>query len=268
MLQYHIYPGGLRRIVTFSFDDGSENDARLIDLFDKYNLKATFHLNGNKYLGKSPEELAAVREEYKNHEIACHTFSHGWPTRMPAASLVGEIMKDRKILEEIAGYPVTGMSYPSGSYNSEVAAVMRACGIDYSRTVAATGDFDLPENFLVWHPTCHFKNAMPAVERFMNSLDSQWTKPLLYIWGHSHELLCEEDWRQFEQVLKAVSGDKRIWYATNMDIFNYAAAQKTLKISADETIIYNPSGSEVWVEKDKLRKIKIPAGETVRNIAR
>lgn len=48
MLQYHIYPGGLRRIVTFSFDDGLENDARLIELFDKYNLKATFHLNGNR----------------------------------------------------------------------------------------------------------------------------------------------------------------------------------------------------------------------------
>lgn len=53
MLQYHIYPGGLKRILTFSFDDGAENDARLISLFDKYNLKATFHLNGISYLGKS-----------------------------------------------------------------------------------------------------------------------------------------------------------------------------------------------------------------------
>lgn len=264
MLQYHIYPGGLHRIVTFSFDDGSENDARLVELFDKYNLKATFHLNGNKYDGKSAEELAAVREEYKNHEIACHTFSHGWPTRMPTASLVGEIMKDRKILEEIAGYPVTGMSYPSGSYNSEVVSVMRACGIDYSRTVVSTNDFDLPENFLVWHPTCHFKSAMPAAERFMSSLDSQWTKPMLYIWGHSHELRSEEEWKQFEEVLKVLSGDKRIWYATNTEIFNYVAAQKSLKISADEKTIYNPSGSDVWLEKDKSEIIKISAGETVK----
>ena len=46
MIQFHVYPGGLKRIVTFSFDDGSQNDVRLISLFDKYGLKATFHLNG------------------------------------------------------------------------------------------------------------------------------------------------------------------------------------------------------------------------------
>ena len=52
-----IAAGGLHRIATFSFDDGSENDARLVERFDKYNLKATFHLNGGiyektDYLGK------------------------------------------------------------------------------------------------------------------------------------------------------------------------------------------------------------------------
>ena len=46
MIQFHVYPGGLKRIVTFSFDDGSQNDVRLISLFDKYRLKATFHLIG------------------------------------------------------------------------------------------------------------------------------------------------------------------------------------------------------------------------------
>ena len=33
MLQLHIYPGGVKRILTFSFDDGFENDIRLISLF-------------------------------------------------------------------------------------------------------------------------------------------------------------------------------------------------------------------------------------------
>lgn len=56
MLQFHIYPGGVKRILTFSFDDGFENDIRLISLFDKYNLKSTFHLNGKKLINKSKEE--------------------------------------------------------------------------------------------------------------------------------------------------------------------------------------------------------------------
>ena len=263
MLQYHIYPGGLKRILTFSFDDGAENDARLISLFNKYNLKATFHLNGISYLGKSAEEKEKIKNVYRNHEIACHTLSHGWPSRMPAASLVTETMRDREILEEIAGYPVTGMSYPSGSYNGEVISVMHACGIEYSRTVKSTNDFCLPDNFLEWHPSCHFKSAMPLAERFLRDIDTQWTNPLFYIWGHSHEIHSEEEWEQTERLLALLSENDKIWYATNIDIYNYISAQRMLKISADERVFYNPTATDVWVEKDKKDIIKIPAGQKI-----
>ena len=263
MIQFHVYPGGLKRIVTFSFDDGSQNDVRLISLFDKYRLKATFHLNGKNYIGKTEDELKTVWAFYQNHEIACHTLSHGWPSRMPNASLVTEIMRDWDILEKITGYPVTGMSYPSGSYSRNVISVMDSCGIEYSRTVKATNDFDLPENFLEWNPSCHFKSAMPLAERFLRDIDSQWTKPLFYIWGHSHEIRNEDDWEETEQLLKLLANNNKIWYATNMEIFDYISAQKMLKISADERIFYNPTATDLWVEKDKAKIIKIPAGTRI-----
>ena len=38
MIQYHIYPGGKRRVVTFSYDDGHANDRPLINLFNRYAL--------------------------------------------------------------------------------------------------------------------------------------------------------------------------------------------------------------------------------------
>lgn len=263
MIQYHIYPGGTKRIVTFSFDDGSQNDARLICLLDQYHLKATFHLNGKTYIGKTEKELKAVREIYQNHEIACHTLSHGWPSRMSNASLVREIMDDRRILEKIAGYPVTGMSYPSGSYSMNVMQIMHACDIDYARTVKDTQDFDLPERFLEWNPSCHFKQALPLAQQFLRDVDSPWTKPLLYIWGHSHELTTEQDWQNTEKLLQTLSNHDKIWYATNREIFNYLSAQKMLKISADERIFHNPSAIDVWVEKDKSEIIKIPAGRMI-----
>lgn len=263
MIQFHRFPGGLRRVLTFSFDDGWDCDQRLIDLMDKYGLKGTFHLNGFNYVSKTEEELNAVRERYKNHEIACHTFSHGWPARMPFSSLVTEIMKDREILEKIAGYPVTGMSYPSGSFNNGVTEVMRACGIEYSRTVNGNGDFGLPEDFLKWHPTCHFKGAVSATDWFLKGLDSEWEKPVFYIWGHSHELRDEEDWSKIENLFDRLHGNNKIWYATNMEIYNYVKAQKMLKVSVDEKTFTNPSGIDVWVERDRRDVIKIPAGSTV-----
>ena len=49
MIEFNVFPGGKRRIVTFSYDDGHFNDERLIEMFDRYGVKATFHLNGEKY---------------------------------------------------------------------------------------------------------------------------------------------------------------------------------------------------------------------------
>jgi hypothetical protein len=36
-----------------------------------------------------------------------------------------------------------------------------------------------------------------------------------------------------------------------------------LKISANERIFYNPTATDLWVEKDKSKIIKIPAGTRI-----
>jgi peptidoglycan/xylan/chitin deacetylase (PgdA/CDA1 family) len=264
MIQFHVYPGGKKRVVTFSYDDGHHNDERLVALFNKYGVKATFHLNGGKYLGKTEAELDVYRARYAGHEISCHTVTHGWPARMPLASLTNEIMEDRKILEHLASYPVVGLSYPSGSYSDEAIVALRACGIVYSRTVDSHKRFLLPNDFLKWHPTCHHKDALPLCDRFINDLDSEWTHPMFYIWGHAHEFRTEEEWSVIEQILQKLSGNDKIWYATNIEIYRYMQAQQQLEISADETVFYNPTAIDVWVEKNKKQIILVPAGATIR----
>ncbi len=264
MIQFHVYPGGKKRVVTFSYDDGHHNDERLVALFNKYGVKATFHLNGGKYLGKTEAELDVYRARYAGHEISCHTVTHGWPARMLLASLTNEIMEDRKILEHLAGYPVVGLSYPSGSYSDEAIVALRACGIVYSRTVDSHKRFLLPNDFLKWHPTCHHKDALPLCDRFINDLDSEWTHPMFYIWGHAHEFRTEEEWSVIEQILQKLSGNDKIWYATNIEIYRYMQAQQQLEISADETVFYNPTAIDVWVEKNKKQIILVPAGATIR----
>ncbi len=264
MITYNVFPGGKNRVVTFSYDDGAKEDKRLIELFDKYNVKATFHLNGNKYIGMSDAELADVRELYKGHEISCHTLSHCWPAYMPMQSVASEVMEDRKVLEKIALYPVVGMSYPYGSYSDESIAAMKVCGIVYSRTVDSTNGFRMPEDFMKWHPTCHHKNAMEPCKRFIELIDSPHYHPMFYIWGHSYEFKTEADWEYMENLVSVLSGRENVWYATNIEIYNYVQAQKNLQISADETVFYNPSHIPVWIEKNREQIIKIGAGETVK----
>ena len=63
MIQYHVFPGGKKRIVTFSYDDGHKNDERLIGLFNKYGVKGTFHLNGINYVGATEERKAEAQTD-------------------------------------------------------------------------------------------------------------------------------------------------------------------------------------------------------------
>ena len=39
----YLYPGGLPKAMTFSYDDGQVYDRRLVKLFDEAGFKATFH---------------------------------------------------------------------------------------------------------------------------------------------------------------------------------------------------------------------------------
>ena len=40
---------GKKKAVTFSFDDGVLQDVRMINLLNKYNLRATFNLNSGLF---------------------------------------------------------------------------------------------------------------------------------------------------------------------------------------------------------------------------
>lgn len=59
-----------------------------------------------------------------------------------------------------------------------------------------------------------------------------------------------------------LGGNDRIWYATNIDIYRYVKAQRELVISADESMVYNPSAIPVWFSKDK-KDYCVRGGETL-----
>ena len=44
-----LFPGGLKRALTLSYDDGVEQDVRLIEIMNRHGLKGTFNLNSGAY---------------------------------------------------------------------------------------------------------------------------------------------------------------------------------------------------------------------------
>lgn len=259
-IEFAYYPGGVRRALTMSFDDGKTADIRLAELFKKYGIKCTFHYNSAN-IGKETFVTADdIRKIGEYHEVSCHGQTHAFLDKIPASFAITEVLEDKKALEEITGGIVRGMSYPYGTYTDEVLKMLPMLGIEYSRTIANTNSCYLPDNFLEWHPTCHQSHD---IEKMWNKL-MKFNKHirLLYIWGHSYELDRDNTWERMEEFCKMAGGNEEVWYATNIEIKDYITAMRSLIFSADKKLVYNPSATEVWIGVNK-EVISIKAGETV-----
>lgn len=257
-----IYPEGRKKALTFSYDDGQVYDRQLVDIFNQYHLKATFHLNSGTLNTDGYVTSKEVPTLYEGHEVACHGATHAYFTHLSKEQLVNEVLNDRKALEKLVGYPVRGLSYPFGEYSEEVIHTLEALGIEYSRTVQSHGRFEWPGRFLEWNPTCHHNDGiLEKADLFLNP-PKYVRMPLFYIWGHSFEFARENNWELMEQFCKKISGMNDIWYATNLQIKRYLCAVQSLVFNMDETIIYNPSAVSVWLNLDgQIRELA--SGQTL-----
>ncbi|MBQ8388351.1 MAG: polysaccharide deacetylase family protein [Clostridia bacterium] len=263
-VRFGFFPGNKKRALTMSYDDGVVQDRRLIEIFNKYGIKGSFHLNSANLGREGHIDASEVATLYAGHEVSVHSLTHPFLERIPPMELVHEIMEDRKNLESLCGYIVRGMSYPFGTYSSEVLDQLKNLGIVCSRTVKSTGRFTVPENFLEWHPTCHHReNIMEKLEKFKAN---RYSFGLFYVWGHAYELDQEienNNWQMIEEFCAAASNDPDTWYATNIEIYDYVTALRRVVLSADCTLAYNPSAIDVILDVDGA-PVTVPAGQTVK----
>ena len=221
---------GKKKAITFSYDDGVTQDERLISLFNKYGLKCTFNVNSG-FLGHpgellregvhvrhdkiAPDRLRAV---YEGHEVATHSVTHPYLTRLSDEEVIREIENDRIRLSEILGYEVVGHAYPMGDCDRRVADLLRDhTGVKYARTVTSTYNFDIQTDIHLFNPTVYHHREMDEMFRLGEEFLSLKTDEpkLFYIWGHAYEFDIHNDWKRFEEFLEMMSGRDDIFYGTN-----------------------------------------------------
>ena len=84
----------------------------------------------------------------------------------------------------------------------------------------------------------------------------------LYIWGHSYEFDRENNWNIIEEFCEYASGRDDIWYATNIEIYDYVKAYDDLQVSVERGIVHNPSSIDVWFSHEK-KIYCVKAGQTL-----
>ena len=216
---------GKKKAITFSFDDGVTQDVRLIEILNKYGLKATFNLNSSLFglpgeldingrkVNHTKIKAKDVRKTYEGHEIAVHTLTHPRLPTLDDDTVAYQVESDRRALSALAGYEVVGMAYPCGGVNNE------RTGVKYSRTITSTGSFAPQENLHRFNPTVYY--IAPELDKTVDdflALETD-TPKLLYIWGHSYEMDADLiTWEHFEEICRRLSGKSDVFYGTNKEV--------------------------------------------------
>ena len=162
---YMRFPGGKRRALTLSYDDGVVQDARLIEIMRRHGLKGTFNINSGLYPAERTAKrmpLADAKALYMDSgmEVGVHAVTHPILSYLPENICTYEVLQDRINHERDYDTIIRGMAYPQGtvSVSDSVVTTLRQCGIAYARTTVSTERFDLPTDWLRLPATCRHSN--------------------------------------------------------------------------------------------------------------
>ena len=274
------FPEGKTKAVTFSYDDGVKADIQLADTLTKYKLKGTFNLNSCNFNSQKHLSVDEINSHILDagHEVAVHGEFHKALGLCSPIEGIRDVLNCRLELEKTFGRIIRGMAYADSGirniqYGTDYAKIkqyLSDLGIAYSRTLGGDNDsFMLPNDWHAWIPTVHHDNpqALEYADKFLEvDCDTQYCSRiyprLYYVWGHSFEFDRKNNWERLDELCEKLSGHEDIWYATNIEIYDYVEAFHALVFSADNKIVYNPTLVKIWFNIDK-QEVSIEPGQTL-----
>lgn len=241
---YFTFPGGARRAVTLSFDDGTVHDRRLVEAFNRHGLKATFNLVPGRFGRDGVVSRDEVATLYAGHEIASHGWMHLNLDRLDPYRRLAEIRDGRAALEDLLGRPVRGFASPYGAHGDAAVDAMREAGVAYARTAGSSNNARWPvPDLLRWTQVSHERRALPLVEGALAKDGWGGTLNALALWGHGYEF--EDRWDDLEALCSALGGRPGVWYCTNLELVDYWTACQAVVSTLDGSVVRNLSATTV-----------------------
>lgn len=202
--------------VLLSFDDGCSLDLKLVELLEKYSLKATFYIpvmweSYATIKGWTPLTKQELLEISQVHEIGSHTISHPLLTQVPYSVASYEITQSKGMLENIIGKEVTSFSYPRGYATDQLRNVVRK--VYKSARSTLVGNTDYPTD-PAWHnTTAHIGCPRAEYDKehwfdyTIRHLEQAKKKDgYFHVWGHSHEINKNNGWEATEKLFQTLAG--------------------------------------------------------------
>ncbi|WP_052948035.1 polysaccharide deacetylase family protein [Aneurinibacillus tyrosinisolvens] len=105
-----------QKTAYLTFDDGpSENTAKILEILDLYEVKATFFVVGS---GGETERDLYKQIVKRGHEIGLHSYTHDYATMYSSVDLfIEDLEKLEKAVDESIGFIPSIYRFPGGSAN-------------------------------------------------------------------------------------------------------------------------------------------------------
>lgn len=245
----------MNKYFVWNFDDGLEQDKRIIEILKKYGMGATFNINSgmygdktyesrikelgfwetpiDKYLARKHHILPAVEhfripenevlEVYEGFEIASHTLTHQNLRFAGKRAIKKEVAEDVKNLSEKFGREIVGFAYPYGMFSKAAKKILKKNGIKYARTVASTDSFEFPKDPMELPMTSWTikEDALEKVERFI-AAEPVDDDLFFLMFSHGYEFdfgTKEANWEKFEKICEMVAAHDDIICCSTEEAF-------------------------------------------------
>ncbi len=215
--------------VVQCWDDGVEADVALTAMLRRHGATASFNLNARLHDDPSASEWtyddefvvrrlpwSALTEVYDGFTIASHSLTHPMPLELSVDDWNREVRECRARLQAHFNQPILGFAYPFGGHDDATAAVVRAAGHTYGRTVEARTSGLREQDAFQIAPDVHFNDPdfWARYEAAKASADG-----VFWFWGHSYELTDEAAWHGLEHKIAAITADPASTWSNLPDLF-------------------------------------------------
>jgi polysaccharide deacetylase family sporulation protein PdaB len=113
--------------LTFDAAWGNEDTGLLIEILEKYQVKATFFVVGF-WVDKFPESVKALAEA--GHEIMNHSDRHEHMTRLTRDQIIRDLNACNDKIEAVTGVRPLLMRPPYGEYDNTLISAVRSIGME------------------------------------------------------------------------------------------------------------------------------------------
>lgn len=123
---YNVKTNGNQIALTLDVAWGSNMTDAQLDIFDQYNIKATFYVTG-KWAELNSNELQKIAN--RGHEIGSHGYTHLDFAKLSDAEMVKELTLASDAIFRVTGKKPATFRAPYGSWNDRIVDVV--CGQQY-----------------------------------------------------------------------------------------------------------------------------------------